>query len=442
MSLRQLSSLEIPLRPHADIRVFDSEFSLLGAEALWNELLKDAEHFSAFHQWAWLLNWWAQFGRVCPLTGDAGRLHVVAVFEQGEVIGLFPMFYREVPPWRLRKVKPVGYSGEVEPRGLTEEPLLLIRRGYSVPALKRLMDHLEQQMSLGRWDCYVLTLMQADSGVAARLAKPPQSWMSIRDKTGPWGVDLPPTWDAFRKNLSKSMRDNIAYYPKLLTRKGHVWEIKIVSQGQELQSGVAELARLHRMRARSKGRLHHNYFPLPDQERLLATGHCSSQGFVASLYIDGEVAAAQSFIRAHDELVVGYSGFDPKWAAFSPLLVIEIEVCRQAISNGVKRLNLLLGDAPWQRRWKPSSPHSLTRILGFRRHPWSALKIAGYIVRREVCIHIRRLGFTRQWDRIRARISGMASAAMMPLQQPHTERLLTKTAHLLATHHHLLALHR
>jgi CelD/BcsL family acetyltransferase involved in cellulose biosynthesis len=124
----------------------------------------------------------------------------------------------------------------------------------------------------------------------------------------------------------------------------------------------------------------HRDFLISTFERLSRTGH----GSLALLRVDGEIIAAQAFLDDHETLLVFYSGYDPKWNAFSPLLVLQSEVFGRAIERGLRRLDLMRSTAPWQERWQPVREYDLHRLILTSPRPGSALRQGYYLAAAEL----------------------------------------------------------
>jgi CelD/BcsL family acetyltransferase involved in cellulose biosynthesis len=372
-------------------------------ETSWRLLVERAENASPSLAWEWISAWWDIFGEKCPKTGRAGVPYVIVVYDGEEMVGAFPLVSHTLPRFGfgLRRLRPMGYAGELEPSGLTEESLSVVLPGYEVPARRQAIEHIARDLAKGRWDCAVLRQLQPDQS-AEREFGVAGVYVSTKSKVGPQIVHLPPTWSEFRKQLTKSMRDNLPYYPRLLKRAGHEFQVRICDAGQPLTDAGEELIRLHRLRVFSDvGQTHQDYFTSRWQPEMLHAAlrrlGAAGRGFIAVLEVQGHAVAAQAFIESESELVVHYSGFDPEYAKFSPLLVLQSEVFRQAIEKKeLKRLNLLFGSAQWQKRWGANPETYEIRTLMLRLRPLALIRAAFYAIGRESVAYTRRTGL-RRW---------------------------------------------
>jgi CelD/BcsL family acetyltransferase involved in cellulose biosynthesis len=205
------------------------------------------------------------------------------------------------------------------------------------------------------------------------------------------------------------------------------------------------LIELHRLRVRSEvGHRHRDYFAHPWEREMLAVamqGMARSKGgFIATLEVDGVEVAAQAFLTRGHRLVVHYSGFDPEFARFSPLLVLQAEIFRSAQERGVREIDLMFGSARWQTRWgaEPTSRELQTTMLSPR--PLSLARAAVYALRREAAATWRRQATKRGWHHLQNRLGERAATLTGAWLQFH--HFLVRTAATPAFAHHVTRFHR
>src|SRR5262249_30026750 len=157
-------------------------------------------------------------------------------------IAIFPMFIEAKSGFGLaeRRLRFIGFNGASGPADMTEEPIYLIEPGAEELALKGLEAVVQSLSRKGAFDILDLRFWHQGEG---ELPVP----FRHRSKKGPALVDLPETWAEYRKFLTKSMRDNLGYYPRLLQRHGHTFEIKVIT-GDGLHQAVTDLVALHKIR--------------------------------------------------------------------------------------------------------------------------------------------------------------------------------------------------
>ncbi len=300
----------------------------------------------------------------------------------------------------------MGYNGELEPNGLTEEPLYVIQPGYEVQVFSETAKYLSDGLSKGKWDCVQFGIWHSEARVLSESAREEMNrhicW--TKHKAGMNLVKLPETWSVYKKELSKSMRENLPYYPKLLKRHDLDSAIEVLTEVDEVEAAVGELVRLHRLRVeQDPNHSHENYFQTIDQERFYIEAVVGmlplKEAFVAKLVIEGDTAAVQVFLRKQDTLLVHYSGFDPKYSKYSPLFILQARVFQDALESGVQHLDLMAGNALWQKRWNALPVNSYSKVLAVRKHVASIGRAAVYVTRRELHAFWRRSGFRRRFSK-------------------------------------------
>lgn len=216
------------------------------------------------------------------------------------------------------------------------------------------------------------------------------------------------------------MRDNLPYYGRLLARHGHEWKVEIAEIGPDWDGALRELVRLHKMRASfSNDPCRVDHFSLPAHREFFEQLHDAfredTRAFIGSLRVDGEVVAAQIYLDNSETLIFSYSGHDPNWSRYSPLLVLQAEIIKQAIDRGMKRLDLLCGEAEWQERWKPTRDFPINKLTLASKAPLPTLRCAYYLLARESTIYWTKTRLHR-WlrrQRIAATLESLAQAMYM-----------------------------
>ena len=152
------------------------------------------------------------------------------------------------------------------------------------------------------------------------------------------------------------MRDNVAYYPRKLSRERGSWCIREVRSPAEIGAATDTLIDLHRMRsAAGVGVPHYNHIATDGQAEFLRRWfrRAAERDEIAILMleVDGQVVAAQAFLESRGCVAVYYSGFDERVYRYSPLTVIIAEAIRLAIERGASRVEFPPTITPWKSRW-------------------------------------------------------------------------------------------
>jgi len=367
---------------------------LRAARELWEELFQDCSRATPCASWEWAQQWWQHF-RVWPgedgAPDPAARLLLLAVFDaRNRPIGLAPfLVVRDRASWLgrrdLRLLGDLGGAG----CGFSEEPLLLLRLGHEQQAIEAILQYfLDRRRGLDwdvlnfqfpRWNHSSHNAESIDSlrwsGLKSRLFKAEETHMQM--------LSLPATWAEFRGTLTKSMRDNLTYYPRLLTRHGHNWQLRLARTPQEVAGSVETLVDLHHLRAHSsRGLRHTDYLPLPEHRQLLrqALPRLAAEGMatIFQLEVDGQVVAALAVLENAGELTIYISGFDPAWYDYSPLLILTTETIKYAIERGLQKVNFMCGPMASKSRWGAGSDTTIQRLVYVRPRLRSLLRVLLY----------------------------------------------------------------
>ena len=360
----------------------------------WNGLAAACERPSPCASHDWAVAWWRAYGRNAQGAGAETALSVF-VFRnaEGALVGVAP-FVEDRPssPLEIRRLHPLGQAWRRGVFDMTEEPSLLVLDGWTARVLEALVARIGEGLGTGRWDAasvrvHGTPLRPALASLQGR------AFVRADCRAGSDYAELPPTWAEYRKAMTRSMRDNLPYYPRLLTRDGHDWHVRLVREPQEMPAASGRLAELHRARAESdKGRHHDAHVHGPVQEAflgdLLRRFAVRGQATVAELVVEGEVVASQAFVEAGDTLTVSYSGYREAWYRYSPIFVIDTVVFKDALARGVRRIDFLRGPAPWKTRWLAEPGPRLHRAVMVSRRPEGLLRyglfVTGQMARRNV----------------------------------------------------------
>ena len=203
-------------------------------------------------------------------------------------------------------------------------------------------------------------------------------------------VPLSVGWDAYRASLTKSMRDNIAYYPRRLAREIGSYRVRIARTPAEIEPATSALIALHRARARSStGIAHRDHITTENQASFLRAwfGRAATRGNVAIflLEVNDTVIAAQAFVETPGRLAVYYSGFDDTYARYSPLTILTADAIRWAFSRNLGRLDFPPEVTAWKSRWNAREQGSVMDTCLHRARPVSLARWIGRRAYLRVC---------------------------------------------------------
>lgn len=387
-------------------------FAALRSE--WNALAASSIAPSIFGTWEWAWHWLMHFGS----NSSHGMSHVslrilVLRDSRGTCVGLAPFYSRagacdhaqrstprlitakagqRILSTEWRQIGDLGRDGE----GMTDEPALLLKSGYEAQALRTLLDYLGSEKA-SEWDTLKLRFQTPDRMRDTGDGSPCRGLKAqYRQGNGSEIVDLDGSWPEFRSGLSRSMRDNIAYYPRLLDRRGFSWSFEIARSRPGVRQSVDALIDLHRQRADfRRGNRHFSHIPMDIHADFLRStlAELASEGLasVGLLLVDGVPVAAQAFLEFERRLVFYYSGFCEEYYDYSPLTILAARVLEDAHRRGIRCVNFLPGPEPWKTRWGARSSTVVEEITYQRLQAKSIARIAMRAVARECS---QRLGRT------------------------------------------------
>jgi CelD/BcsL family acetyltransferase involved in cellulose biosynthesis len=315
---------------HIGVDVVSSVAGLDDLKADWERLVDLMDVPSPFLSWYWSRVWWEHFG-------GGHRMRVAVLREDGDIVGIAPFYLHRLA--LFNSAVPFGW-----PDRLTEqiEPVIPGRPHDQVHAV--LNSWLLREHSLGM-------VAGIDRSVAQQFGA-----RALRDDVWFEWRELPTSWDELLDSLTRSMRGNIRYYPRLLQRSGHTFKFRVASDAEAVRDALPTLFRLHTMRANVPGgEPHRDRLKEPVRRRFLddlagvLAPHAEMK--IGLLEVDGEEVAAQLWFERAGTIFLHYSGYEPAWSRFSVAMVTTSEIIRQGIDRGMKRVEFLRGAKQFKSRW-------------------------------------------------------------------------------------------
>lgn len=163
-------------------------------------------------------------------------------------------------------------------------------------------------------------------------------------------VSLPSSWQEYRASLSKSMRQNVDYYPRMALRR---LGARIHGPDSDGTGHLERVMALHQ--ARWRRRLLPGSFSsqrVQDFHREVAQG-MRQRGSLAvyTLWVDGWMGAGLYCLDYGDAVFYYSGGFHPALARYSPGTILVARAIADAIGRGKRRFDLLRGGEPYKYRW-------------------------------------------------------------------------------------------
>lgn len=350
-------------------------------ESLWRSVYADCAFRSPFASWEWVTTWWNHFSR-----GNARGplvLYPLAVYNSAnsELIGLAPFHYTKRGRLEARRheLRLLGDMG-TEP-ALSEELPVIFRKSFEDSGTRALLRYLSGP-ARKHWNTLHLTIPcergMSDEALSDRRACIRGRLTSNRIVQTEY-LPLPTQWDELRQTLSKSTRDNLTYYPRLLSRHNLSWAVRRVADPMDIEDAANILVNLHRLRAQSTvghphmdhlpGRVHHECL-----RQALIRLTLADKASVWLLDVDGRTVAAQAVLQDGSELCMYYSGFDPAYRAYSLLTILHAEIIKTGIQERIAGINFLPGHFQYKSRWGARSVRRSLEIRKVNSDPMSLVR--------------------------------------------------------------------
>lgn len=329
------------------VEVLTDAGSLEGLRDDYERLLKATENRLPFALHDWHVAWCNHFVDFGDVFQTQPRIHVVRDSE-GVCVAIVPLILtrRGIGPLQLSKLDLLGADPAI-----TEIRTLLIEPGYHVSTALAMHDALSPLRSVD-W----INWGGIDEEFAAALAM--RTELRFQPPLFDYVLDLPASWELFRANLRRNVRESIRHCYNSLKRDGLSCELKIAQEPAAVKDALETFFKLHAMRAGLKGTVvHPNHFAAENLRRFLheACARLAARGVVRifQLVVRGEVVALRIGFMVGDSLYMYYSGFDPHWSKYSVMTTTLVEAIRYAIVQGVKTINLSPGKDVSKTRWGP-----------------------------------------------------------------------------------------
>jgi CelD/BcsL family acetyltransferase involved in cellulose biosynthesis len=235
--------------------------------------------------------------------------------------------------------------------GITEIRAPVIQPGYETAAVRAVHEALAH---IPNWDLMLWSGLN-EPMVAALAQEATPQWCGTNED---FVLDLPASWEEFRSQLSRNVRESVRHCYNSLRRAGHEFEFVAAGRPDEVRHALPRFLELHAMRAAMTwGPRHPDRFASPSLraflcdvcERLAARDAIR----IFQLKINGQIVASRIGFVVADSLYLYYSGFDPAWARYSVMTTTLAEALKFAIANGIRSANLSPTAERSKLRWRP-----------------------------------------------------------------------------------------
>jgi CelD/BcsL family acetyltransferase involved in cellulose biosynthesis len=313
----------------------------------YDQLCGDVANRLPFALHDWHLTWCRHFLNRHPNIEDEPRFCILRN-PAGRCVAILPLIQsrRRLGPLRITSVNMLGADPAI-----TEIPTPLVAAGYGALTVRATRDVCT---NLGDWDW----IQWSGLGAELREALADGPHLSWRPPLSDFVLDLPATWEEFRSNLKRNIRESLRHGYNSLRREGHQCELEVIAHPAGIESGLNRFLELHRMRAELKNTVMH-----PDR---FATKLC--RGFLFevcdrlaqrgitrlfALRIGREIVAMRIGFVVGGSLYLYYSGYDPGWARYGVMTTTMAEAIKYAIASGLTSVGLSPTWTLDKSRWGP-----------------------------------------------------------------------------------------
>lgn len=299
----------------------------------------------------WAIAWWQHLHENRWTTSD--RLLTCAVRDDDrDLIGVAPFMITERPrsgPLRLRCLQLMGADPNI-----TELGTVLSRPGRESSVYAALAERLWALS--GEWDWLRWSGVPVDALDTGPLDRLGATW---RDELGDWVLELAPTWEEFKSNLSRNIKESLRKCANAPKRDGLSFDFAVATRPDDVAASLERFFVLHAARAAAEGTIvHRNAFD-DDRSRGFLRDVCArfaERGIAHcfDLKLGGETIATRIGFRLGDSMYLYYSGYDGHYARYSAMTTCLAEAIRWSIAAGLKHVNLSTGTDVSKTRWGPT----------------------------------------------------------------------------------------
>ncbi len=316
----------------------------------WESLLARSERATIYQTWEWNEAWWQSFG-------GRKRLRLLLARENGALVGLAPLYVSRHLGTPLRRLAFVG-------TGASDYLDVLAPDERAPQVAAAFLRHLSGSRGFDLADLQQLR-------PNAHLHEAADHLLTAQEPC-PY-VALPSAWEEYTARLGKSMRSNLSYYVRRLSKDFTGVEMRL-AETAELGEAMAVLFDLHQQRwnarmlpgvlGNGKVRAFHYRVAERFQERGWLRLHLTR--------VEGRTIAALYCFCFRDHYYYYLGGFAPEMGRYSVGTTLTAHAMQQAITEGCAEFDFLRGNEAYKYRWLPEERINhrllLTRPGSLRSH--------------------------------------------------------------------------
>jgi CelD/BcsL family acetyltransferase involved in cellulose biosynthesis len=347
------------------VAVASTASELHGLSGEWAALVGDGSDVFAIPGVA--AAWWEHLGQ--------GRLHLVSVRDGGRLVAVAPLHVRRILGVRIARWlgHGLGAIGSVVVDAERPDSAIAVWEHLATSGL--VLDLVDVPSDAGRLD-----MLRSCTILESRIEE--SDMCHVVDLAGDASFDA---YLGDRPGLAKSLRRA----DRSLESQGLSVRSTIGTDPDEVRALVPDLVRISNAAELGHPRLdlfgpRLGEFSAAMLEASAATGNL----IVSVLYLGDEPAAFDVCFRVGQTIKDYYGRFDPRWSRWSPGTLAQRVVIRYAIDEGISRVDLLLGDHPYKRRWSTGTYRTVNVLAAGegrlrRATRWKQAAVVGYRAKTE-----------------------------------------------------------
>ncbi len=306
---------------------------------------------------AWAIHWC----RVWSTPQDSG---LIAMLDKGRLVGAMPVHRQVVTlagvPF-ARRLLPVG-SG----RGSLslELPQVLCAVGHERRVTRRLVEELLARGRPSGCDWAEITIPAAHGWFEPEWAytAPRPAFYHLLQSRPACVLLLSPTWEETQAGLGKNIKESIRRSRNRVAK--HAADMQLIEYGRDGVvldvDAVDRFLTLHRQRAHmASGVVHPDNYSAPADfsfmRHLLPELARAGDASILELNLRGRPIASQLVLHAPGTVYLHSSGLDEAFASLGPVLHLQVEAIRRAITRGAAWVNFSPGITVSKMRWGVST---------------------------------------------------------------------------------------
>jgi CelD/BcsL family acetyltransferase involved in cellulose biosynthesis len=322
----------------------------------WNRLLQASSANGVFLTWEWISRWWEVYGGERKLT-------VLLAWRAAELVGIAPLMIGKHPSYgsaRPRVLMMIGQGGDT----LAERFAFISAPNDEDELAKVFVRHLLGPLA-GSWDMILFERM-LDSPAKDRLvAALEESRLTVEmsaEHLAPYAT-LPNDMEAFLASRSRNFRSQYRSSCKKLEQLGDV-RLRYAGTDIAISDAIQTLARLHRERFAEESTSFRSDAYVRFHTRLAETFFERGWLWLVVLEVAGEsIAARYDYVYANKVWCM-QGGWDPRFGAVRPGMVLTGAVIQWAIERGLAEYDFLCGEEAYKNRWSDAE-RRMTSVQAF-----------------------------------------------------------------------------